>query len=279
MRTVLLLAVVVGLVLLLVQNISPSLPLVFLGMRSQALPLSAWLLFSVVAGAITSFLISALFQLSHYFAEQEWRREMGRSRRSSSFSEGRSPTDPFSPPRQEPTRQEPYRARAADPYPQTVIQPEPQPFVPRYATPTPEVQATTGEAEDDWSQPTRRRNPSSEDDWGDEGETLGSEAAEWGNLEAGDRSAQVSGRREYELKQQPKTESWSGSIYSYGYRDPSDSGVGRTESVYDADYRVITPPYQAPPPPPEGNQSQGEDDEDWGLDDDEPTPEKPRRFL
>jgi hypothetical protein len=65
----------------------------------------------------------------------------------------------------------------------------------------------------------------------------------------------------YEVNQEPKTASKSGSVYSYSYREPSESGVGKTEAVYDANYRVITPPYQKPPEP--------EDDDDWGFEDDE----------
>jgi uncharacterized integral membrane protein len=48
----------------------------------------------------------------------------------------------------------------------------------------------------------------------------------------------------YEVQQTPKTSYRSGSIYSYSYRDSGDSRVVKTESVYDADHRVIIPPYQ-----------------------------------
>jgi hypothetical protein len=68
----------------------------------------------------------------------------------------------------------------------------------------------------------------------------------------------------YERPQQPKSSSQSGSVYSYNYREPKNTAVGKTESVYDADYRVIIPPYQ----PPTSNQTEGEDD-DWGFFDDE----------
>ena len=42
-RLILLVAVLGGLTLLLVQNWSPALPLVFLGIRTQALPLAIWI--------------------------------------------------------------------------------------------------------------------------------------------------------------------------------------------------------------------------------------------
>ncbi|MEB3341188.1 hypothetical protein [Okeania sp.] len=58
-----------------------------------------------------------------------------------------------------------------------------------------------------------------------------------------------------EESEEAKTESKSGSVYSYGYREPSGSGVGQTESVYDADFRVITPP------PPRDTSKSSEDKE------------------
>lgn len=69
-RLTLLVTVLGGLTLLLVQNWSPVLPLVFLGMRSQPLPLALWILFSTAAGAGTSLLITSLFKLSNYFRGQ-----------------------------------------------------------------------------------------------------------------------------------------------------------------------------------------------------------------
>ena len=67
----------------------------------------------------------------------------------------------------------------------------------------------------------------------------------------------------YERQQQPKSSSQAGSVYSYSYREPKNSSVGRTESVYDAEYRVITPPYQPT------NSPKPKEEEDWGFDDDD----------
>ncbi len=78
--------------------------------------------------------------------------------------------------------------------------------------------------------------------------------------------------RAYEAKQEPKSKSWAGSVYSYGYRDPNQSGVGQTESVYDADYRVIVPPQDAIPKPGGGEIPKNpsvEAEDDWGLDEDD----------
>ncbi len=79
------------------------------------------------------------------------------------------------------------------------------------------------------------------------------------------------GAKPYEVKQEPTTSNQSGSVYSYGYREPSSSGVGKSESVYDADYRVIVPPYQQPTPTivEDDWQPKAKEDEDWGFDEDE----------
>ncbi|HBB32610.1 MAG TPA: hypothetical protein DDZ80_18205, partial [Cyanobacteria bacterium UBA8803] len=81
-----------------------------------------------------------------------------------------------------------------------------------------------------------------------------------------DRSTEFLGSepRTYEANQQPTSTSQSGSVYSYSYRETSKSGVGRPDVVYDANYRVINPPYQKPPEPQEVDE-----EEDWGFEDDE----------
>lgn len=81
----------------------------------------------------------------------------------------------------------------------------------------------------------------------------------------------------YERPQEPTTRSQSGSVYSYSYQNPKNSSVGKRESVYDAEYRIITPPYRSPEPNVTENDADWEapknknndDDEDWGFDDDE----------
>ncbi|MFB8790781.1 MAG: hypothetical protein U7123_18475 [Potamolinea sp.] len=85
-----------------------------------------------------------------------------------------------------------------------------------------------------------------------------------GQESAATRSNSVSERASYETQQQPQSRSQSGSVYSWSYREAKDSGVGKTDAVYDANYRVITPPSQPTTKPEEE-----EDDEDWGFEDDE----------
>lgn len=67
-------------------------------------------------------------------------------------------------------------------------------------------------------------------------------------------------RTNYEVPQEPTSTYRSGSSYSYSYKDPNSSGIGRSESVYDADYRVIIPPPQ-PLEEPEDDYGFEEDDD------------------
>jgi uncharacterized integral membrane protein len=213
-RLILLVAVLGFLTLLLVQNWSPVLSLVFLGIRTQPLPLAMWVLFSTLAGALTSLLISTLLKLSNYF---------GRQQRQTPFKSTATPPRRTAIPREEPTPP-PYRASS------TANKTEP----------------VTTNAFDDWE-----TNDGDNDDWDfDEKQR-----------ETPTPSSQTPPVREpqtYERQQEPISSSQSGSVYSYNYRDPKNTAVGKTESVYDADYRVIIPPYQ----PPTTNQVD-DDDDDW----------------
>lgn len=217
-RLILLVAVLGGLTLLLAQNWSPVLPLVFLGIQTQPLPLAMWILFSTTAGAITSVFISSLFNLSTYLTRQQSPRLKS----------------PAASPRNKQTRREETFERFS-------VSPPPAGT----------TQSRSSDAVDDWD-----TNNSTDDDWDFE---------EKSNVAPNPSSENIQDReREVERQQQPKASSQSGSVYSYSYRQPKNSGVGKTESVYDADYRVIIPPYQ---PPTTTNQKN--DDDDWGFFDDD----------
>jgi hypothetical protein len=247
-RLFLLLLVFGGLALVLVQNWTPTLPLVFLGMKTAAQPLAIWILFSVSAGVGTSLLIGSLFQVSKYFAapqhQPRQRPKVSRPRYTTSRSE-------------EPT----YRNSTPEP---TVSS----------TTAQSSTQASTNEDEDDWD------SSKNNDDWGFEEPQA--EPADT-KPKAPKSEEPITDSRSYERSQEPKSTYKSGSVYSYSYKEPKNSGVGKTESVYDADYRVITPPYRPQ------NQTQNQknnppqnDDDDWGFldeDDDEffDDDERPRK--
>ncbi|MEH1966849.1 LapA family protein [Nostoc sp.] len=228
-RLILLVAVLGGLTLLLVQNWSPALSLVFLGVRTQPLPLAIWILFSTATGAFTSILIATLFNLSNYL--------VGGQRQT---PDRRSATSP----RAKATRREEPTSRPASPPPPASKKEEP-----------------TSDVFDDWE-----TNGSGDDDWNFDER---SEEAPTPNPQA----QQPRDSKTYERESEVKSSSQSGSVYSYSYREPKNTAVGKTESVYDADYRVIIPPYQ----PPTNNQA---DDDDWEFfddDDDFEDDKRPRR--
>lgn len=231
-RLILLVAVLGALTLLLVQNWSPVIALVFLGMRSKPLPLAIWILFSTAAGAFTTVVITILFNLSSYFERQQ---------RSTPFRSSAKP------PRQNQTRSE-------------------QPKSPRPSDPPPSNSRTDsrmGDTTDDWE-----TGSGLYDDW--EFNEKQEEAPT-----SGTQGTRVQDSNTYERSSEPTSSSKSGSVYSYNYREPKNSGVGKTESVYDADYRVIIPPYQ--PSPTEKTENE---DDDWGFldeDDVEDDDKRPRR--
>ncbi|MEH1932897.1 MAG: LapA family protein [Nostoc sp.] len=217
-RLILLVAVLGGLTLLLVQNWSPALSLVFLGVRTQPLPLAIWILFSTATGAFTSVLIATLFKLSNYFVRGQ--------RRTPESSTATSP-------RAKATRREEPTSRPASPPPPASKKEEP-----------------SNDEFDDWE-----TNGSKDDDWNFD------EKSE----EAPNPNPQAQPPRDsttYERQSEAKSSSQSGSVYSYSYREPKNTAAGKTESIYDADYRVIIPPYQ----PPTTNQA---DDDDWEFFDDD----------
>lgn len=234
-RLILLVTVLGGLTLLLVQNWSPVLPLVFLGMKSKALPLAIWILFSTAAGAFTTVFVTSLFNFSNFFAGQ--RRQT--PPRSPATSTARSQTR-----KEEPT---------------------PRPSPPASDRKTESTR--TGDPLNDWE------TDDNTDDWDFEEKQ---QQAPTPNSQ----NTQVRDSKTYERQQEPSSSYKSDSVYSYSYRQPKNSGVGKTESVYDADYRVIIPPFQ----PSTTNQAQTNQakDDDWGfLDEDiediEDQDKRPRR--
>jgi hypothetical protein len=244
-RLILLVAVMGGLTLLLAQNWSPALPLVFFGIQTQPLPLAMWILFSTTAGAFTSLFITSLFKLTNYIALQQ--------------------------------RPTPAKPRVTPP--RTSSQTRREEPIPRPSSPPPSASKTEYSS----------RDTDEEDDWG-----TNSNSDDWDFQEKQEEApipnSQTQEDREsqnYERQQEPKTSSQSGSVYSYSYREPKNSGVGKTESVYDADYRVIIPPYQSSASNQANDADNGNDgddnDDDWSFfedDDDfedEQKDKRPRR--
>ena len=219
-RIALLFLVIGGLVLFSFSNLSPVLPLVFLGMKTPVLPLAAWIGIAIASGAITSFFLQFLSYMHWGYSTQRLEQPDEVPPRSRSFRR-KSPEAPA---------------------------PEPQTG---YTPPPPETPKNREGS--DWEERV-------DEDW-DFDEESAAPTSNQQNFER-DRSTGTSHERtSYEVKQEPKTGSKTGSVYSYSYRDENDSGVGRADAVYDANYRVITPPSQKTPEP--------EEEDDWGFEDDE----------
>lgn len=207
MQIILLLVTLGGLALLLVQNWSPVLPLVFLGLTTPALPLAVWILISLAAGGGTSLAIASLFKLADYFAQ-------------------------------------PKRSQKRQVKPPSRPQPASNSYTERS---TQEASKNDNSSADDWLD-----EPINDDDW---------HLEENPPEDKTEKSSYPQDSRSYEVNNEPKSSKRQGSVYSYSYREPESSGVGKSESVYDADYRVLTPPYRSPNPV--------EEDEDWGFDEDD----------
>lgn len=226
-RLFLLLVVLGCLTLMLVQNWSPVLPLRFLGVQTQPLPLAVWILFGVIAGAITSLFITACFKVSNYF------------------------TSPSKPRRRKEVK--------ASPPPRTTRAEAPKSSGANYTTTTsqPKTASTPSNDLNEWES-------NSSDDW-----DFAEDTQDTDKKQKTEPQDTVRDSTNYEAKTEPKSDSRSGS-YSYNYREPSNSGVGRTESVYDADYRVLTPPFRQTSTNENKNQNSDDwGDDDWGFEDDE----------
>ncbi|MBW4646568.1 MAG: LapA family protein [Goleter apudmare HA4340-LM2] len=154
-------------------------------------------------------------------------------------------------------RQTRFQATPTSPRANTTRRAEPTP-PPASPPPVGKQEYTANEVFDDWN-----TDGSGDDDWDFEQQPQGATTPKQQTQESPDSQT-------YERQQEPKSSSGSGSVYSYNYREPKNTAVGKTESIYDADYRVIIPPYQ----PPAKNQA---DEDDWSFfEDDEDDEQSPR---
>lgn len=185
-RLTILLVLLGGLILVFIQNLSPVLPLVFLGMRTHPLPLAFWVLISTATGALTSVVMNNLAKLVN---NPDRKPQPAENTRSQSRTTSREVPPP--------PRNTPPTSRSS-------------------------TDSSRYDPVDDWG---TRRNL---DDWDEV------------------------------IPPETKSSSTSGSGYPYGYRNPENTSVGKTESVYDADYRVIIPPYVPPT-------EESPDEDDWDF--------------
>ncbi|NES24985.1 MAG: hypothetical protein F6K41_40270 [Symploca sp. SIO3E6] len=240
-----LLVVILGLLILFASSNWPSEPitLVFLNREIATLPLIVWIGNAIAAGAITSFCLQLLNQMSRGYSKQNLREFREVPPRKRSERREAPPTDTF----------------------------EYEDEVP-YTPSTPEVPTSQRSVSSDWDTKVKRdweleQEPASskfERDWELEEEPVTSKSSQQDFERDFTQANQVSVRTNYEVPQEPKTSSKVGSVYSYSYREKEekDSGVGRNDKVYDANYRLIRPPSKSPV-------ETREDEEDWGFEDED----------
>ena len=203
---IVLIVVIGGLALFALQNWSPSLQLTFLGLKSRPLPISIWIIGALIAGVVTYLFIYGLFELSNYLFKQNLQSPRATSRTLQHQALSRESRDRYSQSEEISNSQSSFNLNK-----DSELREE-------------------DENIDDWKQETPRISNS----W--------DSSRKEQDIEDTQKSvSQDSTEKNHEVEKEPKTESCSGSVYSYGYREPSASGVSQTESVYDADYRVITP--------------------------------------
>lgn len=203
---IVLIVVIGGLALFAWQNWSPSLQLTFLGLKSRPLPISIWIIGALIAGVVSYLFIYGLFELSNYLFKQNLQSPRATSRTLQHQALSRESRDRYSQSEEISNSQSSFNLNK-----DSELREE-------------------DENIDDWKQETPRISNS----W--------DSSRKEQDIEDTQKSvSQDSTEKNHEVEQEPKTESCSGSVYSYGYREPSGSGVSQTESVYDADYRVITP--------------------------------------
>ena len=277
MRAVFLLVIVVGLTIFSLQNVEPVLSLVFLGVRSPQAPFSIWILLSMATGVVTSLLISGLLGFSNYLSQPRGRTDRNSGGRNTFAEDNRTPYAASPPPRKQeidPNRdRENSQTQGATSYRTEYGTPT------GYSARTFQQETPNPAVAKDFAQSATYAAPDDEDDWVSDGSKSGSVGSDddWGDdrdLPAGPQVNDVAGAnpRDYEANQEPKSKSWAGSVYSYGYRDPNQSGVGQTESVYDAEYRVLVPPIDPIPKPDRAQAPKNpsvETEDDWGLDQDD----------
>lgn len=299
-RLALLLAVLGGLTLFALQNWSPVVPLVVLGVQTQAFPLAVWMVGAIAAGAFTTLVIAALFGISNTFSTTRTRRPAARretSRTSASADEswdkGWNEPQNSSYSSTAATAATASSANTTTSYTQSASSKPKSSFDFRndwenvgapveewedwqdyeepVDTPRPQASSATSPSYSSYNSQTYIQEPEQEPE---------QEREEWEDWEdeSPPQTSTQSQRTDYEVRQDPKTSYQSGSVYSYSYREPSDSGVGKTESVYDADYRVIIPPARSldeidgEPPA-----NQDTDEEDWDFEDEFEEGDRPRR--
>lgn len=279
-RLVIALLIVCGLVTFALQNTSPSIPLVFLGIRTVALPLGVWLSGAIALGGLTTLLLSGLTDWQAIASQRPNRRRW--QVRPNPASERSEPAG-FRPPRdtsRDVRREPPRRAEAASGR-QTRIQTQ---TTSRDAASADNWEAwgqrTPASQWEDWSQANRRESAKQGFSRRQRKDREKAEGAISDMSQGWDESAQDTvyvppGGSAVEDALDEIAEGWEDwepenasaeTAYSYGYQ--GSEAASRVDSIY-------APPDDVRDKYPERSPTAAESDrnEDWGLDDDSERPQ------
>ncbi len=266
-KLILLLVILGALAAFALQNLAPV-SLVFLGIKTLALPLAIWVIAAIGAGACTTLLIAGLLQLARPVRSSrptartasQPRSGFGDNFQNAGWTRSSNPSATASTTgRSTASSAQSYTNRSNRDDWETGGREEwddwdeiPKPIDPPVTGPT-EIRDREDEAWEDWEVYERSARRRTE--------------------EPVDRPRKT----DFEAPQNPTTRTQSGSVYSYGYGrsedEPDQTRPPRQQNVYDAEYRVITPPYRpepedAVPEPPkrDANDDDWDFDEDWETD-------------
>lgn len=271
-RALLFLSLLAILGLFIVQNLGTVLSLVIFGVKTPVLPLGIWVLMALTLGFISSLCL----QLPNAFITSAPRPE--RLRDFSSEDEefeletpiGRSPRPQSNPQ----SNSQPSNSQQSDYQPSNSQQTNYQQSNyhsnyknnPTYSPPEISQNLSDWDIDfnDDWQDATPEPEPrdSRVDSRFDPREDFRETPRE--DLKPDSRvDPRQDLRSEPRTQPNPSQDSRPPSTYAYGQGDEDNSGVGMTEAVYEANYRVINAPFS---PPPAVAKKQ---EEDWGLEEED----------
>jgi hypothetical protein len=256
-RSLLFLSLLAVLGLFIVQNLGTVLSLVIFGVKTPALPLGIWVLMALTLGFISSLCL----QLPNAFIATSPRPE--RLRDFSSEDEDFEPENPRGrSTREQSNPQSSYQQSDNQQFNYQSNYKENPTYSP------PEISQNLSDWDidfnEDWqdSAPDPEPRDSRVDSRVDPKEDFRGMPRE--DLKPDSRfDARENLRSEPRTPSNPPQDSRPPSTYAYGKGDEDNSGVGMTEAVYEANYRVINAPFS--PPPAVAKQQE----EDWGLEEED----------
>ncbi len=257
MRLFILISVPITLLIIAIQN-RRLIELVFFGNNTLSLPMFIWIIVFFLAGIMTSiilYVLNNLFQPTPVKLNSRRYPYPSATKASYQAKSKNSQTSNPPPSKSKTNSQSLENERENQDYPPEEFIRQSQSSPDKSDKPDEEMPPKSNQIprdfDDDWETPRKpQQTPDDFDDW---------ETPRKPEEIPQDRDSDSDDIFPRALEKTPRKPQ----IYSYNNRTSQNTGVGKKESVYDANYRVITPPYR-------GSQSQDleddeyeDDDEDW----------------